>query len=59
MLKEVDLRGTIAYVNDHPEPIKLVQDGKIDLADVVDHAQPGAYQVSGDRPGSPSLTVVG
>jgi (R,R)-butanediol dehydrogenase / meso-butanediol dehydrogenase / diacetyl reductase len=46
VLKEIDLRGTIAYVNDHPETIKLVQEGKvdlkpfitarIDLADVVD-----------------------
>jgi len=32
VLKEIDLRGTIAYVNDHPATIKLVQDGKVDLA---------------------------
>jgi len=32
VLKEIDLRGTIAYVRDHPTTIKLVQDGKIDLA---------------------------
>lgn len=31
VLKEVDLRGTIAYVNSHPETIALVQDGKVDL----------------------------
>ncbi len=31
VLKEVDLRGTIAYVNSHPKTIKLVQDGKVDL----------------------------
>ncbi|MES2171972.1 MAG: 2,3-butanediol dehydrogenase [Actinomycetota bacterium] len=31
VLKEIDLRGTIAYANDHPATIKLVQDGKIDL----------------------------
>lgn len=31
VLKEVDLRGTIAYVNSHPETIKLVQEGKVDL----------------------------
>ncbi|WP_207344086.1 2,3-butanediol dehydrogenase [Arthrobacter sp. E3] len=31
VLKEIDLRGTIAYVRDHPAVIKLVQDGKIDL----------------------------
>ncbi|SFI24456.1 MULTISPECIES: 2,3-butanediol dehydrogenase [Microbacterium] len=31
VLKEIDLRGTIAYVNDHPATIKLVEDGKIDL----------------------------
>jgi (R,R)-butanediol dehydrogenase/meso-butanediol dehydrogenase/diacetyl reductase len=46
VLKEIDLRGTIAYVNDHPEAIQLVREGKvdlkpfitarIDLADVVD-----------------------
>jgi (R,R)-butanediol dehydrogenase / meso-butanediol dehydrogenase / diacetyl reductase len=32
VLKEIDLRGTIAYVGDHPATIKLVQDGKVDLA---------------------------
>ena len=32
VLKEIDLRGTIAYVRDHPATIKLVQDGKVDLA---------------------------
>ncbi len=32
VLKEIDLRGTIAYVNDHAEVIRLVQDGKVDLA---------------------------
>ena len=32
VLKEVDLRGTIAYVNSHPETIRLVQEGKVDLA---------------------------
>lgn len=31
VLKEIDLRGTIAYVNNHPAVIKLVQDGKVDL----------------------------
>lgn len=31
VLKEIDLRGTIAYVNNHPAPIKLVEEGKIDL----------------------------
>lgn len=31
MLKELDIRGTIAYVNSHPETIKLVESGKIDL----------------------------
>lgn len=31
VLKEVDVRGTIAYVNNHPETIKLVESGKIDL----------------------------
>ncbi|GAA2473482.1 2,3-butanediol dehydrogenase [Streptomyces thermolineatus] len=32
VLKEIDLRGTIAYVNSHPQTIKLVQEGRIDLA---------------------------
>jgi (R,R)-butanediol dehydrogenase/meso-butanediol dehydrogenase/diacetyl reductase len=31
VLKEIDLRGTIAYVGDHPATIRLVQDGKVDL----------------------------
>jgi len=31
VLKEIDLRGTIGYVSDHPATIKLVQEGKIDL----------------------------
>ena len=31
VLKEVDMRGTIAYMGNHPDVIKLVQDGKIDL----------------------------
>jgi (R,R)-butanediol dehydrogenase/meso-butanediol dehydrogenase/diacetyl reductase len=31
VMKEIDLRGTIAYANDHPATIKLVQDGKVDL----------------------------
>ena len=32
VLKEIDLRGTIAYVDDHPDTIRLVQEGKVDLA---------------------------
>jgi (R,R)-butanediol dehydrogenase/meso-butanediol dehydrogenase/diacetyl reductase len=31
VLKEIDVRGTIAYVHSHPETIKLVQSGKINL----------------------------
>ena len=31
VLKEIDLRGTIAYVRDHAATIALVQSGKIDL----------------------------
>lgn len=31
VLKEIDLRGTIAYVRDHPATIALVQSGTIDL----------------------------
>ena len=32
VLKEIDLRGTIAYRGDHPATIALVQQGKVDLA---------------------------
>lgn len=31
VLKEIDLRGTIAYVRDHAATIKLVQEGKVNL----------------------------
>ena len=31
VLKELDIRGTIAYVNNHPETIRLVESGRIDL----------------------------
>lgn len=31
VLKEIDLRGTIAYVRDHPATIELVQQGKVNL----------------------------
>jgi (R,R)-butanediol dehydrogenase / meso-butanediol dehydrogenase / diacetyl reductase len=31
VLKEIDLRGTIAYVRDHEAVIRMVQEGKIDL----------------------------
>lgn len=32
VMKELDLRGTIAYCNDHQETIRLVEEGKIKLA---------------------------
>lgn len=32
VLKEIDLRGTVGYANDHPSTINLVQEGKVDLA---------------------------
>lgn len=32
VMKEIDLRGTIAYQNDHAATIRLVREGKIDLA---------------------------
>ncbi|WP_101652077.1 2,3-butanediol dehydrogenase [Brevibacterium ihuae] len=35
VLKEIDLRGTIGYANDHPATIRLVQEGKIDLASFI------------------------
>ncbi|MFB9857019.1 2,3-butanediol dehydrogenase [Paenarthrobacter aurescens] len=31
VLKEIDLRGTIAYVRDHAETIRLVQSGRVNL----------------------------
>jgi len=31
VLKEIDLRGTIAYMGDHPSAIRLVQEGRVDL----------------------------
>ena len=31
VMKEIDLRGTIAYVNNHPATIELLESGKIDL----------------------------
>ena len=31
VLKEIDLRGTIAYANDHPATIRLVEEGKVNL----------------------------
>lgn len=31
VMKELDVRGTIAYVNDHQETIRLVEEGKINL----------------------------
>lgn len=31
VMKELDIRGTIAYVNNHEETIKLVEEGKINL----------------------------
>lgn len=31
VLKEIDLRGTIGYANDHPATIKLVADGQVNL----------------------------
>ncbi|QZY85137.1 2,3-butanediol dehydrogenase [Micrococcus luteus] len=32
VLKEIDLRGTIAYANDHADTIRMVEDGAVDLA---------------------------
>jgi len=32
VLKEIDLRGTIGYANDHPDTIELVSSGRLDLA---------------------------
>ena len=32
VMKEIDLRGTIAYANDHADTIRMVEDGAVDLA---------------------------
>ena len=32
VLTEIDLRGTVAYVGDHPATIALVPEGGVDLA---------------------------
>lgn len=32
VMKEIDMRGSIAYVNSHPKTIELVEEGKINLA---------------------------
>ncbi|MGJ0184781.1 2,3-butanediol dehydrogenase [Corynebacterium glyciniphilum] len=32
VMKELDVRGTIGYVNSHPKTIELVESGKIDLS---------------------------
>lgn len=37
VLKEIDLRGTIGYVRDHEPVIRLVKDGRIDLAPFITH----------------------
>ena len=31
VMKQLDVRGTIAYCNDHQETIKLVEEGNINL----------------------------
>lgn len=31
VMKEIDMRGSIAYVNNHPDTIKLVEEGKVNL----------------------------
>ncbi|MFV4912117.1 2,3-butanediol dehydrogenase [Microbacterium lacticum] len=31
VMKEIDMRGTIGYVNSHPATIELVREGKVDL----------------------------
>lgn len=37
VLRELDVRGSIAYCNDHPQTIKLVEEGKIDLKPFITH----------------------
>lgn len=37
VLKEIDVRGTIAYVNSHPKTIELVKSGKINLKPFISH----------------------
>lgn len=31
VMKEIDMRGSIGYVNNHPDTIKLVEEGKVNL----------------------------
>ena len=37
VVREIDLRGTIAYHNNHADTIKMVQDGKVDLKQFITH----------------------
>ena len=46
VLKEIDLRGTIAYAGDHPATIDLVRSGQIDLAPFITARIPLADLVS-------------
>lgn len=47
VLKEIDLRGTIGYANDHTSTIKLVQEGKLDLAPFITAKIPLGELISG------------
>jgi (R,R)-butanediol dehydrogenase / meso-butanediol dehydrogenase / diacetyl reductase len=47
VLKEIDLRGTIAYAGDHPATIDLVRSGKVDLAPFITARIPLEDLVSG------------
>lgn len=37
VVREIDLRGTIAYVSNHESTIRLVQEGKVDLKPFITH----------------------
>lgn len=54
VLKERDIRGTIAYVNSHPAVIELVEDGIIDLAPFIT-GQDQPHQPQRDRCEDPRL----
>ena len=55
VLKEIDLRGTIAYAGDHPAVIKLVQEGKVDLSPLSPAGSP--WMTSWTRASTPSSTT--
>ena len=52
VLKELDVRGTISYVSNHPEAIELVESGKLDLTPFI------TSTTSSTRASTPSFTAM-